>query len=63
MSKLVSNGLVLLCLIGKRSDITERTPAASNGAIAVWAAKTAMQSEFMDFFSIPASKIPTKHID
>jgi hypothetical protein len=63
MRKLLGNGMMLLSFIGKRGDITERTAAASDGAIAIWAAKAAVQRQFMNLLPITARKIPTKHID
>ncbi|EFE05715.1 hypothetical protein CIT292_10688 [Citrobacter youngae ATCC 29220] len=63
MRKLLGNRMVLLRFIGKRSDVTESTSATSDGAIAIWTAKPAVQREFMNFLPITARKIPTKHID
>ena len=63
MRQLVGNRLMLLCFIGKRGDITERAAAAANSAVAVWAAESTMQRQFMDLFAVATRKIPTKHID
>ena len=63
MGQLFRNRAVLLLFIGKRGHITERTAAATNSAIAIWAAKSTMQRQFMNLFTIAAHKIPTKHID
>jgi hypothetical protein len=63
MLKLLGNGMMLLSFIGKRGDITESTSATSDGAIAIWTAKAAVQREFMNLLPITARKIPTKHID
>ncbi|KXA04273.1 hypothetical protein HMPREF0208_00933 [Citrobacter koseri] len=63
MRQLFGNRAILLRLIGERGDITESTPATSDGAIAVWTAKSAVQRQFMNFLPITTRKIPTKHID
>ena len=63
MSELFGDGAMLLRLIGKGSHITESATAAAQRAVAVRAAKTAVQRQLMDLFAIAAHKIPTKHID
>ncbi len=63
MSELFGDGAMLLRLIGKGRHITESATAAAQRAVAVRAAKTAVQRQLMDLFAIAAHKIPTKHID
>jgi Arc/MetJ family transcription regulator len=63
MGELFGDGAMLLRFIGKRGHVTESATAAAQRAVAVRAAKTAVQRQLMDLFAIAAHKIPTKHID
>jgi hypothetical protein len=63
MCQLFSNRVVLLLFVSKRGDVAERAASAADSAIAIRAAKPAMQRQFMNLFAIAPRKIPTKHID
>ncbi|MPN22075.1 hypothetical protein SDC9_169458 [bioreactor metagenome] len=61
--ELFGDRMMLLRFIRKRGNITESAAAASDGAIAIWAAKSAVERQFMNLLPITPRKIPTKHID
>lgn len=63
LRQLFSDTLPLHRLIGERSDVAKRTAAAPQRAVAVRAAESAVQREFMDLFAIAALEICAKHID
>jgi hypothetical protein len=54
---------MLLGLVGKGRNVTEGAAAAPDGAIAIRAAKPAVQRQLMNLLPVPLQKIPTKHID
>ena len=63
MSKLFSDRVMLLCFIGKRRNVTEGAAPAPDGAVAIRAAKPAVQRKLMNLLPVALQKIPTKHID
>ena len=63
VGKLLSDRVMLLCFIGKRRDVTEGAATAPDGAVAIRAAKPAVQRQLMNLLPVPLQKIPTKHID
>ncbi len=63
VSQLLGDRVGLLGLIGKGGNVAEGAAPASNGAIAIRAAKAAVQGQLMHFFTVAAGKIATKHID
>jgi len=61
--QLFGNALALHLFVGKRGYVAEGTTAAAQGTVTIWAAKTAVQREFMDLFAVPTLEIGAKHID
>lgn len=63
MGELFSDRFMLLGLVSKRGHVTESAATTPDGAIAIRAAKAAVQRQFVNLLSVALQKIPTKHID
>ena len=63
MDKLFSDRFMLLGFVSKGRNVTEGAAASPDGAIAIRAAKPAVQRQLMNLLPVPLQKIPTKHID
>ena len=63
MDKLLSDRFMLLGFVSKGRNVTEGAAASPDGAIAIRAAKPAVQRQLMNLLPVPLQKIPTKHID
>lgn len=63
MCELFRDRVMLLSFVSKGRNVTEGAAAAPDGAIAIRAAKPAVQRQLMNLLSVSLQKIPTKHID
>ncbi|MNL57796.1 hypothetical protein D3C87_1813850 [compost metagenome] len=52
MRELLRNRIMLLRLVSERSHITESTATTPDGAVAIWAAETAVQRELVDLLPV-----------
>ncbi len=63
MRELLCDGFMLLGFVSKRGHVAEGTAATPDGAVAIRAAKAAVQRQLMNLLPVALQKIPTKHID